>query len=180
MTAGWRFALIDVLFILLLVLILLPHNPKIDDESKPPGQVTIEARWADELTSDVDLWVQAPNDRPVGYSNRAGEYFNLLRDDLGVARDHLGLNYEFSYSRGAPPGEYTVNVHMYGPNQDTLPVKVTVRASTTVNGSTIMIFTKVVMLTMRGMEITVARFSLDKNGFLVPNSIHDFPKALRG
>ena len=29
------------------------------------------------LDADVDLWVQAPNDTPVGYSNKGGDFFNL-------------------------------------------------------------------------------------------------------
>lgn len=179
MNAGWRFALIDVLFILLLVLILLPHNPKTEDDFKPPGEVIVEIRWPDGLNIDVDLWVRAPGDIPVGYSSRAGGYFNLLRDDLGSARDHLRLNYETSYTRGAPAGEYIVNVHMYV-NHDPLPVEVTVQASVRTSGGTMVIFAKTVTLHRLGQELTVSRFSLDKDGFLVPGSIHDFPKELRG
>ena len=36
--------------------------------------------------------------------------FNLLRDDLGTCGDATGLNYEVSYARGNPAGEYTVEV----------------------------------------------------------------------
>jgi hypothetical protein len=39
--------------------------------------------------------------------------FNLLRDDLGKAQDLTDNNYEVACSRGLPPGEYVVNVHMY-------------------------------------------------------------------
>ena len=73
----------------------------------------VEVRWPDQLDSDVDLWVQAPGDVPVGYSNKGGAIFNLLRDDLGQRADATGMNYEVSYSRGIPPGEYMVNVHLY-------------------------------------------------------------------
>jgi hypothetical protein len=46
----------------------------------------------DEAPSDAalahfDLWIQAPGDVPVGYSNKSGGVFNLLRDDLGKAKD---------------------------------------------------------------------------------------------
>ena len=59
--------------------------------SLAPGNVIIEAQWADKLDADVDLWVQAPGDVPVGYSNKSGAVFNLLRDDLGRAHDITDL-----------------------------------------------------------------------------------------
>jgi hypothetical protein len=52
-----------------------------------PGNVAVEMQWPDKLDADVDLWVQAPGDAPVGYSNKSGRVFNLLRDDLGKAQD---------------------------------------------------------------------------------------------
>jgi hypothetical protein len=100
-----------------MVVLLLPHlNPPGKaalDNSQPPGNVIVEVRWPDEIDSDVDLWVEAPGDVPVGYSNKGGVIFNLLRDDLGKRADATGMNYEVSYSRGIPAGEYTVNVHLY-------------------------------------------------------------------
>ena len=36
----------------------------------------------DTVDVDIDLWVKAPDDIPVGYSNQGGLFFNLLRDDL--------------------------------------------------------------------------------------------------
>jgi hypothetical protein len=101
---------------IMLVLLLLPHlNPRAKTQvaARSPGNVIIEARWPDEPNADVDLWVQAPGDVPVGYSNAGGAIFNQLRDDLGHTADLTGLNYEFSYGRGDPAGEYAVNVHLY-------------------------------------------------------------------
>ena len=71
--------------------------------------------WPNNMPYDVDLWVQAPREVPVGFWNLGGTTFNLLRDDLGGEGDATNENYEISYSRGIPPGEYVVNVHMYGP-----------------------------------------------------------------
>ena len=90
----------------------------------------VEANWPPDLDSDVDLWVQAPGDVPVGYSNKGGAVFNLLRDDLGQQLDLSGLNYESSYSRGIVPGEYTVNVHLYRNRAAVAAVPVTVVVST--------------------------------------------------
>ena len=42
---------------------------------------------SDAALAHFDLWVQAPGDVPVGYSNKSGGVFNLLRDDLGKAKD---------------------------------------------------------------------------------------------
>ncbi len=76
--------------------------------------MVVEIHWPNDLPVDVDLWVQAPRDVPVGFWNQGSRFFNLLRDDLGLEGDATGRNYEVSYSRGIPAGEYTVNVHMYG------------------------------------------------------------------
>ena len=90
-----------------LVLLIIPHiNPKAvaEEAAKSPGNLTVELRWPDDINADVDLWVEAPGDVPVGYSNKGGRVFNLLRDDLGDTADLTGLNYEFRYSRGVPEG----------------------------------------------------------------------------
>jgi hypothetical protein len=83
--------------------LLLPHigesRAKAATETvQPPDNVLIEARWPDRMDTDVDLWVQAPGDVPVGYSNKGGAIFNLLRDDLGERADALG-----SITRSAMP-----------------------------------------------------------------------------
>src|SRR5919106_1376987 len=109
-----------------MVILLLPHlNPPgetAEETTQPPGNVIVEVRWPDGLDSDVDLWVEAPGDIPVGYSNKGGAIFNLLRDDLGQRADATDLNYEVTYSRGIPPGEYTINVHLYRNAGAVLPI----------------------------------------------------------
>src|SRR5918994_6292838 len=116
-----------------LVIIMLPHiqppGAKTTGEITAPGNVIVEVRWPDEVDADVDLWVQAPGDLPVGYSNKGGAVFNLLRDDLGQRADATGLNYETSYSRGIPAGEYTVNVHLYRNPSKAYPIPATVVTS---------------------------------------------------
>jgi hypothetical protein len=166
-----------------LVLLLLPHlNPraKTQDAIRSPGNVIIEARWPDEMDSDVDLWVQAPGDVPVGYSNKGGAVFNLLRDDLGHTADLTGLNYEFSYSRGIPAGEYTVNVHLYRNHEtSTVPVSIVVSVKGSVNESAKQLLATKVILEHEGQELTAFRFRLDDKGRLVSGSVHDLPKPLR-
>ena len=53
-----------------IALLLLPHiNPRAiaaQEGMPPPGHVIVELRWPDDMDADVDLWVQAPGDVPVG------------------------------------------------------------------------------------------------------------------
>ncbi len=168
-----------------IVLLLLPHlNPPATAKTEsitPPGNVIIEARWPDDLDTDVDLWVEAPGDSPVGYSNKGGAYFNLLRDDLGHINDAALINYEVSYSRGIPSGEYTVNVHLYRNLAGIYTVNVTLVASVkkSVEESARQIVTTDVELRRVGEEFTAFRFRLDANGELVPGSVHSLSRALR-
>ena len=165
------------------VLLLLPHlNPPVQaKEAPPPGNVVVEIFWPNGLDIDVDLWIAAPNDRPVGYSNKGGRIFNLLRDDLGRYRDITDTNYEVAYSRGIVPGEYIVNVHLYRNSGGTLPVQVTVAASIKKSSreSLKRLVTTKVELSYRGEEITAFRFKLAKNGQIVPGSVHNLQKRLR-
>lgn len=167
-----------------LVMLLLPHiNPKAvaEESAKSPGNLTVELRWPDEINADVDLWVEAPGDIPVGYSNKGGQVFNLLRDDLGDTADLTGLNYEFTYSRGVPEGEYAVNVHLYRNPAAVYPVPTTIVVSLKRPGykSAKQILVSKLDLTHQGEESTVFRFNLDDKANLVAGSVHNLPKKLR-
>lgn len=168
-----------------MVILLLPHlNPPgeaAEQTTEPPGNVIVELRWPDELDSDVDLWVEAPGDTPVGYSNKGGAIFNLLRDDLGKRADATGLNYEVSYSRGIPEGEYTVNVHLYRNAANVFPIPVTVVTSvkTSPKESARQLLASKIELVREGEELTVYRFRLSKDGSLVPGSVHSLQRNLR-
>jgi len=167
-----------------LVMLLLPHiNPKAvaEETSKSPGNLTVELRWPDDINADVDLWVEAPGDIPVGYSNKGGQVFNLLRDDLGDTADLTGLNYEFTYSRGVPEGEYAVNVHLYRNPAAVYPIPTTIVVSLKKPGykSAKQILVSKLDLTHQGEESTVFRFNLDDEANLVAGSVHNLPKKLR-
>jgi hypothetical protein len=168
-----------------MVVMLLPHlNPpgaKTADDTAPPGNVIVEVRWPDEIDADVDLWVQAPGDVPVGYSNKGGAVFNLLRDDLGKRVDVTGLNYETSYSRGIQPGEYAVNLHLYRNPSGVSPIPVTVVTSVKRNAKETarQLLASDVLLVSEGEEVTVYRFALSEDGNLVAGSVHSLFKALR-
>jgi hypothetical protein len=168
-----------------MVVLVLPHlNPpgaETHQDSEPPGNVIVEVRWPDDLDADVDLWVQAPGDVPVGYSNKGGAVFNLLRDDLGSRADAAGLNYETTYSRGILPGEYTVNLHLYRNPSQTYPVPVTVVTSVKSDpqARSRQLLASRVLLTREGEETTVYRFRLTEAGDLVSGSVHNLQRGLR-
>lgn len=179
----------DVIFLALagfvaMVLLLLPHlNPPAtaDDGTPAPGNVIVEINWPHKVDADIDLWVQAPGDGPVGYSNKGGLIFNLLRDDLGGQADVTDINYEVSYSRGVPSGEYTVNVHLYRDMSGQLPIPVTVTVSVkkAAKSPAKRLLTTKLMMQHQGQELTAFRFALDDEGKIVPGSVHDLPKPLR-
>ena len=172
-------------FVLMTVLMMTVLNPPAKssetDGAKAPGNVIVEIQWPDKLDADVDLWVQAPGDVPVGYSNKGGRVFNLLRDDLGKAQDMSDLNYEIAYSRGMPPGEYIVNVHMYrgvGVSYP-IPVKVNVTVNRDSTKASTPLLTTTVELRKQNQEVTAFRFRLDASGQLSQGSVNSLFKELR-
>ncbi len=177
----------DVLMLALIgfvamVVMLLPHISKTQDETDehtPPGNVVVEMHWPDELPVDVDLWVQAPNDVPVGFWNQGSQFFNLLRDDLGMEGDASGRNYEVSYSRGILAGDYTVNVHMYGkiPAGVIVPVRVVVSVKAKYDSLRQILQTSV-ELQRRNQEETAFRYRMTGDGELVPGSVTTLRRRL--
>ncbi len=158
-----------------MVIMLLPHiSPKKmeTEDHKAPGNVIVEMHWPSDIPHDVDLWVKAPKEAPVGFWNQGAKIFNLLRDDLGAEGDATDENYEVSYSRGIPPGEYVVNVHMYGRLKagQTVPVKVVVSVKQP-GVDTRQILQSTVQLVRHNQEETAFRFRLDSKAELVPGSV---------
>jgi hypothetical protein len=172
-------------FIVLFLAALIHINPikeKAEEEvATAPGNVQVDISWPSGAHSDVDLWVEGPTDaRPVGYSNRSGILFNLLRDDLGKTGDSTPLNYENAYTHGAEDGEYVINVHLYNTHGDRppIPVVVVVKYAADQALAAKEIITKTVELHTLGQEITVVRFTL-KDGEIVPDATNTIPKKLR-
>ena len=170
----------DVIFLALvgfvaMVIMLLPYIKRSSEESqdhKAPGNVIIEMHWPTDMPYDVDLWVKAPGEPPVGYSNKGSHVFNLLRDDLGDEGDATKQNYEVTYSRGIPAGEYIVNVHMYGPLPSGIVIPVTVVVSTRQEfGHTRQLLQTVVHLDHRNQEETAYSFRLTTEGDVIKDSV---------
>jgi hypothetical protein len=157
-----------------LVLIVLPSiNPVADkDPIAQPGNLVASAAWPAGST-DVDMWVSASGDKPVGYKNKSGKVWSLLRDDLGTADDPTPLNYESAYTRGLPDGEYVVNVHCFS---CTSKVSVSVEVRLAEGG---LVFRDVVELVANKQERTAIRFRVAK-GAVVAGSESRVFKKLRG
>lgn len=183
----WGTVFRDVILLALIgfvamVIMLLPHiTPKKEENeaTKAPGNVIVEMHWPTDLPYDVDLWVQAPREIPVGFWNQGGHTFNLLRDDLGGEGDATKENYEITYSRGIPQGEYIVNVHMYGhlPFGATIPVNVVVSVRKKYDDSH-QILETTVNLTKRNQEETAYRFRLTAEGDLIKGSVSTLRRPL--
>ena len=183
----------DVLSLALLgflavIVLLLPHispdGVKNVSDAPAPGNVVIEITWPESMDADVDLWVQAPGDIPVGYSNKGGAVFNLLRDDLGKTMDLSSINHESAYSRGVQAGEYVVNAHGYRidpKNPPPFDVEAVISTKVIKDGVTQIIpilFTRA-QIRYQGQEVTMARFSLSDAGHLVKGSVNSLFKPLR-
>ncbi len=179
----WRdFTLILVMAFFIFVVWMLPHlnPPANEDQAKPPGNVIVHIVWPNG-NIDVDLWLWGPGElAPVGYSNKGGALWNLLRDDVGTTSDLSGINYENAYTRGVPTGEYIINVHCYSCGA-ALPVlvKLEVTVKTKPMGPLNRIIYTEVELVDPKEEITMVRFELDKKGNLVPGSMSHLFETLR-
>ena len=174
------------------VVMILPHINKPesqDEESRRRGNIRVEIIWPAHRDVDVDLWCQAPGDVPVGYSNKGGQVFNLLRDDLGH-NDLTNINYEVAFTRGLPAGEYIINLHYYRGDTGTHPgagleieveVLITIKKEDSVDSKESpqkILKTKVKLLYVKE-EITAARFILDKDMNVVAGSLNRVQKKIR-
>lgn len=172
---------IDTLFNLLGVLLffiialLAQVNPPATPDIAQPGNIVVSAAWP-EGSNDVDLWVQHAGDIAVGYSNKSGKVWSLLRDDLGNVNDSTPMNYESSFSRGIPDGEYAVNVKCFTCfGKFPVPVAVEVRLAT---GK--LIFRGVVELVANKQERTAVRWRMADGRVVSGSASSVFKKMNRG
>jgi hypothetical protein len=189
MWRGMNVSFRDMLFLLvfgylIISAVALAHVAKKDQEdttsANTPGHVIVEMIWPRDIDADVDLWVQAPGDVPVGYSNKSGGVFSLLRDDLGRSGEANSMNYEVSYARGQHAGEYTVNAMLYRSRDRKLPLPVTVKVSLKdTRGDVKQVLQSNIELNFEGHESTVFRFKIDEKGAFVANSMNRVHKPLR-
>ncbi|HUA77562.1 MAG TPA: hypothetical protein VMA86_07810 [Acetobacteraceae bacterium] len=152
-------------------------STKASSETVPPGNVMFQLTWDQAKEADVDLWVEAPGDAPVGYSHPAGRHCNLLRDDLGRPTDPESRNTELTVCRGTPDGEWIANAALYADRDGKLPLSATIAAFVADGSGTHRIAQRTVMLSHEGEEETAFRFTLS-HGRLVAGSINHLPMKL--
>ena len=176
----------DVIFNMLgafaiICILMLPwlNDPKRADAVETPGALMISAVWNADSLADVDLWALAPGNDPVGYSRQNTLALNLLRDDLGAARDLTRANIEYIFGRSTPPGEYIVNVHLYSDIKHEAPLTVEI-TGTLIRPSSPpqVVFQRQITLMHTNEERTVARFIIGENGELI-GGISDLPRMIR-
>ena len=144
------------------------------------GNLTIEMQWPVGSPSDLDLWIQPPGDRPIGYSRKTGKFCDLVRDDLGAGHDVASRAIEMVVCRQATAGEYIVNVHAYALRESKpMPVQVLVRGVHPETDSVETLLSKFTTVERNGQEITVVRFRLGPDGRIDQDSVNDLQKNLR-
>ncbi len=171
------FLMVFTLIVVIFLLTFLINPVRKPDEVPLRTQILIEATWPSGTNYDIDLWGMGPDGVPVGWGVfQAGPSLNLERDDRGKINDSSALNYEWMSIRGREAGEYTINLHLYNEYDGLLPVPVKVRV--TGKGDLGEIFTDEILMKRRKEEITVVRFTLDGNGDLIRDSIHNLYKSI--
>jgi hypothetical protein len=141
------------------------------------GNVIFQLTWPQRRLADVDLWVQAPGDSPVGYSHPAGRNCNLLRDDLGRPVDPESRDMEMAVCRGMPDGEWIADAALYTDRDGKMPLNATISASIMTGTGVTQLVQRTVELRRDGDDVTAFRFTLH-NRALVAHSINHLPADL--
>ena len=166
--------LLSLSFAVLLIYALIQINPpakKSEVEQKAEFLLILE--WERKSDADVDLWAMDPQENVVWFLKKTGGFLHLDKDDLGQRNDTIiingekkiiYLNREVITIRGIMPGEYIANVHYYGNSEKKL-VRGYVKLLKL--NPYIEYANKQFILKNVGDEITVFRFWVDKDGYVI-------------
>lgn len=169
---------IFVLLTGLMLSFLAEPRPSIADQGlESPGSISVVAAWP-EGDTDVDLWLTAPGEPlPVFYQNRGGKVWDLLRDDLGTAADSGPLNYENAFTRGAPEGEYRINLVCFKCYE---PVEVSVEVQEKGSGGLLTDVSRTkVLLRKTGDERTALAFEVGPTGSVKRDTMNTFFRSIK-
>jgi hypothetical protein len=146
------------------------------------AEYIITAEWTLDYDCDVDLWVRDPQGNIVYWQHREAGAMHLDHDSRGSLSDSERLPdgtvikpkiyAEMVTLRGIVPGEYTVNLYLYGVTKKgdqvftpgspyVVPVHVKIIK---VNPSAVTEYDQEPGLERIGQEITATRFSLGPDG----------------
>jgi hypothetical protein len=173
-----------LIFVSMVILLLIIVNPsKKKEDTKIPGYMNIELAWDNNADVDVDLWVKAPNENPIGYPNKHSLSLDLVRDDLGLKSDPMPYNMEHVFSRGIyKEEEYVVNLHVYNWRTEKSSIIVTLKIEIKdEKGNISDLYLKKIQLTFEDYrkEITLLRFEIDENLKFNRSSFNDEYFAIR-
>jgi hypothetical protein len=149
------------------------------------GKYAVVMEWPNGSTDDIDLYVRDPKGNIAFFSARDVGLMHLEHDDQGMRSDfsssasgdvRVERNEERTILRGTFPGEYVVNVHMYG-KHDRSPTPVTIRLYF-LQGEDAAVIEKVRTLAAGGDEQTAFRFTLDAAGNVT--DVNELPRPLTG
>ena len=194
---GINFSTKAMFLFLMISMILLPFvaEKKLEAAKNidPPNQGALRAEmfWDDSVNTDIDLWVDGPVGKPIGFSNLGGPLWNLLRDDLGRCSpedvlaqmcssfDASERNMEIAYTRGIYDGEYVINARLFNLKSAKLPIKLKLVVSykETLESPSEELFFSNVELTHPGHELTVFRFFV-RDSKVDIGSLNRLPKLL--
>ncbi len=170
------------LFIIISSQVSSKNKNEQDAEQKILGSLVAEIAWPQNQNNDIDLWIKAPDQNAVGYSNKSAGLCDLVRDDLGITGDPMPGNYENIFCRGLVPGEYRINVFYY--NNKDVEKEVPVMFSLKIKFSESKIdysYRSEIFMTRRGQEITLVSFTVLEDGTIDPKSVNNIQKSiLRG
>lgn len=157
-------------FLFMITLIAL-NPPSKEGLIDPKAEYIVTTTWEDFNTDDIDTWVEDPDGNVVWFRKPAVGLMHLDRDDRGMENDTImvdgkelvnPLNQEVVTLRGTLPGEYVVNLHYY---KSTTQKPVTANVSVVkVNPRLEVVFYGAVNLEHQGVEKTVVRFSVSRDG----------------
>ncbi len=187
---GFAWAFRDLLIALLVVFMALAAlalvaATKAEKAGVTQGNLVFTLSWrgtgpsGSARKADVDLWVKAPGDAPVGFSHMSDAHCNLLRDDLGSTLDPQSTAQEMVVCRGLPSGEWIVDAMLYQAHGAALPVKVTATAMRLGAGGVTTFLEQSGLLRHRGEQLTMFRFRFARGHFL-PGSVNRLPMKLYG
>ena len=176
-SVSWRdllFILLGSLILVMTLLLLLINDPASESDSALRDVLIIDVYWEEPYRgADVDLWVKGPADnKAVGYSNKTGTQFSLIRDVLSRRTTLAPINHEQAGAQALVDGSYAVNLHLYRTGDAKIPLPVRVVVSV-MNKE---VLGKTVELLFQGQELTVFNFKL--NGGVI-ESVNDIQHPIR-
>jgi hypothetical protein len=175
---------VDFLSALVLLLFAVVKLAVFDPKHQPPridtyGLYAVTVAWPPTSNDDVDTYVQDPGGEIAYFLNPDAGLMHLEHDDLGRTNDSLdgvvvNHNGERVILRGATPGEYVVNVHMYE-KKDPGPTRVELELYR-LRGQDTPVLHRSITLNRRGDERTAFRFTLNAAGDVTDRN--ELPKKL--